>query len=322
MKKFAFVFLILAALFCLAACVPESQPNEPTPHMHNYGEWEITTAATCTQEGEKSRYCACGDTQTATVPATGHAYSEWETVKAPTCTEAGEKAKTCKCGDKLTEVIPATGHSYSEWATVKAPTCTEAGEKAKTCECGDKQTEAIPATGHDWKDATCESPKTCQSCGITDGEALGHINNGSGICSRCGEKCTIDMKTVVGHPDECNTTRYFGFCFYKNSADGIKLCWGGENLSGKTINYYTVTLYFYNAVGDPAYSEITGKSSKTIRYVGPIAPNKDLLIFGIVDYVPACSKVAVGEIVLEYSDGTTDSGWYGWATTYKNSSIK
>ena len=70
------------------------------------------------------------------------------------------------------------------------------------------------------------------------------------------------------------------------------------------------------------YSEITGKSSKTVKYVGPIKPNEDLIIFGIVDYVPACSKIVIGDITLEYSDGTSDTGWYGWSTTYRNSSIK
>ena len=133
---------------------------------------------------------------------------------------------------------------------------------------------------------------------------------------------TTIVDTVVGNPNDCSTISAFGFCYYKNSADGIKVCWGGENLSEKTINYYTITIYFYNSVGDPAYSEITGKSSKSIKYVGPVAPGEDLIIFGIVDYVPVCSKVLIGEITLEYADGTSDTGWYGLSTTYKNSSLK
>jgi hypothetical protein len=178
------------------------------------------------------------------------------------------------------------------------------------------------ATGHQWTPATCETAKTCTICNTTSGNPLGHIEGSDGYCSRCNQKITIDMNLRVGNPNDCDTISYFGFCYYKNSVDGIKVCWGGENLSGKTINYYSVTIYFYNSVGDPAYSEITGKSSKTIRYVGPIAPNADLLVFGIVDYVPTCSKVLIGEITLEYSDGTKETGWYGWYTTYRNSSIK
>jgi len=40
-----------------------------------------------------------------------HSYTETVT-KEPTCTEAGEKTYTCGCGDSYTETIPATGHNY------------------------------------------------------------------------------------------------------------------------------------------------------------------------------------------------------------------
>ena len=40
-----------------------------------------------------------------------HAYAETIT-KQPTCTEDGEKTLTCECGDTKTAVIPATGHNY------------------------------------------------------------------------------------------------------------------------------------------------------------------------------------------------------------------
>lgn len=39
-----------------------------------------------------------------------HDYKE-EITKEPTCTEAGEKTYTCDCGDSYTEEIPAKGHS-------------------------------------------------------------------------------------------------------------------------------------------------------------------------------------------------------------------
>lgn len=42
-----------------------------------------------------------------------HNYAETVT-KTPTCTEAGEKTLTCSCGDVKTESIPATGHSYGD----------------------------------------------------------------------------------------------------------------------------------------------------------------------------------------------------------------
>lgn len=291
---------------------------------HTYGESVVTKAATCTEKGVSEKTCnTCGDVKTEEIKADGHSYGEWSIKIDVTCNANGTKEKTCsKCKDAVTDIIVSEGHSFSSWITVKKATCTENGSMQQTCsKCGEVKTQAIKATGHNMSAATCTKAKTCNTCGKTEGSSLGHINV-DGYCSRCGDKVEIDMNTVVGNPNDCDTTSYFGFCYYKNSADGIKVCWGGENLSGKTINYYTVTIYFYNSVGDPAYSEITGKSSKTIKYVGPVAPNEDIIVYGIVDYVPVCSKVVIGEITLEYSDGTSDTGWYGWSTTYKNSAIK
>ena len=37
-----------------------------------------------------------------------------ETTKEPTCTESGEKTYTCDCGDSYTETIPETGHHYGD----------------------------------------------------------------------------------------------------------------------------------------------------------------------------------------------------------------
>lgn len=51
---------------------PATQPTEV--HTHQYGEWTVTTQATCTTDGVKQRVCECGETETQTVPATGHTY--------------------------------------------------------------------------------------------------------------------------------------------------------------------------------------------------------------------------------------------------------
>lgn len=160
-------------------------------HIHNY-VGEVTKEPTCTEKGEKTYTCDCGDSYTEEIPAKGHHFengectdcgekdpnhehSYTETItKEPTCTEAGEKTYTCDCGDSYTEEIPAKGHhfedgectdcgekdpdyhkhSYTETIT-KEPTCTEAGEKTYTCDCGDSYTEEIPAKGHHFVDGEC-----------------------------------------------------------------------------------------------------------------------------------------------------------------------
>ena len=71
---------------------------------------------------------------------------------------------------------------------------------------------------------------------------------------------------------------------------------------------------FYNPVGDPAYDEITHKNYVVKRYVGPIQPNDKLVCFNIIGYVPACSKVTLSTIKLEYADGTSETIEYGYST--------
>ena len=77
-------------------------------HEHSFGEWTVTTAPTCTEDGVESRGCICGYTETRAIKATGHKWGEWETVKKPTDYLSGKKERVCSvCGEKETEKIPA-----------------------------------------------------------------------------------------------------------------------------------------------------------------------------------------------------------------------
>ena len=64
-------------------------------HAHSYTS-EVTTAATCTENGVRTYTCSCGDSYTEEIPATGHNYS---------CTETDDSyVYTCEnCGDSYTE---------------------------------------------------------------------------------------------------------------------------------------------------------------------------------------------------------------------------
>lgn len=53
--------------------------------------------------------------------------------------------------------------------------------------------EPTPLHVHLWREATCTEPRTCQSCGMTEGEPLGHDATKAdywspGICLRCREE--------------------------------------------------------------------------------------------------------------------------------------
>lgn len=169
-------------------------------HKHNYVE-TVTKEPTCTEAGEKTYTCDCGDGYTEEIPAKGHHYEDGECTdcgekdpnhkhsyaetitKEPTCTEKGEKTYTCDCGDSYAEEIPAKGHhfedgectdcgekdpdyhehSYDEGVVTKEPTCTEKGEKTFTCSgCGHTYTEEIPAKDHNYEN------NICTNCGESD----------------------------------------------------------------------------------------------------------------------------------------------------------
>ena len=81
-----------------------------TAHTHTFGEWTVTTPATCTADGVETRTCACGETETRAIPATGHAFGDWTVTTPATCTADGVETRSCACGETETRAIPATGH--------------------------------------------------------------------------------------------------------------------------------------------------------------------------------------------------------------------
>ena len=81
-----------------------------TDHTHAFGAWTVTTPATCTADGVETRSCACGETETRAIPATGHTFGDWTVTTPATCTADGVETRSCACGETETRTIPATGH--------------------------------------------------------------------------------------------------------------------------------------------------------------------------------------------------------------------
>lgn len=159
------------------------------------------------------------------------------------------------------------------------------------------------------------SVATVTSNGVVTAVAAGTtqitITTSNGVSTGCN--VTVTKTPSIGAVNA--ESQIGGFSYYKNSADGITLYWQAPNNSGKTINYYTVHCAFYNAVGDPAYDEITHIATKDVKYVGPVAPNADLLVYGIIGYVPVCHKIVVEYVDLVYADDTTERVWLYHTTT-------
>ena len=183
-----------------------------TDHTHAFGNWEETTPATCTTDGVETRSCACGETETRAIPATGHTFGDWTVTTPATCTADGVETRSCACGETETRAIPATGHSFGEWTVTTPATCTVDGTETRTCSaCGETETRAIPATGHTFGDWTVTTPATCTAdgvetrscaCGETETRAIpatGHVDaDNDGKCDVCQ---TVLTPVNPGDPD-------------------------------------------------------------------------------------------------------------------------
>lgn len=112
-----------------------------------------------------------------------------------------------------------------------------------------------------------------------------------------------------------------GFCYAVNSADGVKVRWKATNLTGKTVKYYSVGIAVKNPVGDYCIDQITKEDVKWLKYVGPVAPGEDFIVFDIVGYYGAPHEIIIPLIELEYMDGTKEMVEYLYSTTEQHQRI-
>ena len=141
---------------------------------HNWGEWSVTTAATCTAAGVETRVCAndANHTETREIPMLAHTLTAHAAVAA-TCDTAGNSAYwSCDvCGRYFSDaegtteieenswVLAATG-SHTAGKAVEEnrveATCTAAGSVDLVVYCTacgaeiSRDTHVIPAVGHSW----------------------------------------------------------------------------------------------------------------------------------------------------------------------------
>ncbi len=111
---------VLCFSFMLTAC-SNSENNEnaqgtgtptptetptPTPHEHSYTS-EVTKEATCSEVGETTYTCSCGDTYKEDIAKINHTESDWIVVTEVTATTDGLQHKICTvCNEELaSEVI-------------------------------------------------------------------------------------------------------------------------------------------------------------------------------------------------------------------------
>lgn len=161
--------VIFALVF--AAC---SQPvYTSSDHIHKYGEWSLTTPATCLASGLESRVCTLNpkhvETQIISDP-NAHVWGAWAVTLAANCTDDGDGTHICTvCGvEDPNHVIPSLGgHAWGAWTITQAATCENVGSGSHYCTVcnAEDPTHDIPAIGHDWGAWETTTAATCESKG-------------------------------------------------------------------------------------------------------------------------------------------------------------
>ena len=84
--------------YCSVCGEELSRTNETLAALgHDWGDWEVTTEPTCTEDGEEARVCAndSSHVDTQSIAATGHDWGEWTVTKEATEDEEGVETRVC-----------------------------------------------------------------------------------------------------------------------------------------------------------------------------------------------------------------------------------
>lgn len=197
--------------------------GERKTENHAFADAGVITAATCTQDGEKSLACKCGATQTAAITATGHSYvytpaeanhqvtcrncdlntteehTNNTTTTQSTCVTQGKTVTTCsKCAYATEQILPlATTHAFGEWGG-------DSENHSRTCrDCTESQSGP-----HTWGTETVVTAATCKDAGVK-----------SSACTVCAKvkQVEIPKKTTHTYDNDCDDT--CNVCQEKRTAD-------------------------------------------------------------------------------------------------------
>lgn len=124
---------------------------------HNFGEWTVSVAPTCQDEGVETRVCkSCKKIQERTLDTVDHNWQKFYTVdEEPTCTEIGVAYIYCDDCDETcdTYYIPATEHCFGASEIIDYADCETDGLVVRMCKyCDETEEIVIPALGHCWTD--------------------------------------------------------------------------------------------------------------------------------------------------------------------------
>ncbi len=206
MKSFkrSLLLLLCVVMLVVGALVMASCSTECT---HEWGDWTVTTEATCMANGTETRTCsACGEAETRSIDKVGHTFSTYVADGNATCMADGTKTATCTTdGCTAKDTVADTGskkaHSFTNYTSNGDATCQADGTKTAACDTeGCTATETVTDTGskkeHSFTNYTSNGDATCQADGTK-----------TATCDYygCIEKDTV---TDVGSKKEHSFTKY------------------------------------------------------------------------------------------------------------------
>jgi hypothetical protein len=116
------------ATAAIVAAIAALEVYDPCADGHDYGDWAMTTPATCTEPGLETRICANDSShmETRAIAANGHSYVGVVTPMTPE--SDGFTTYTCSvCGDSyIGDYVDAVPHNW-EIVEIVTPTCLDMG---------------------------------------------------------------------------------------------------------------------------------------------------------------------------------------------------
>ena len=168
--------VISLCMFCKEEMSGTKKVNKNSRLGHDWSDWNITKAATCTEKGAQTRECfRCDITEDQEIPALTHQPGEWIVISEATCTAEGKSSLSCTVCDAVlqTKTIGKIDHIPGEWVLVSEATCAAEGKKTLSCTVCEtvidtEISEKLAHTPGEWvvvSEATCISEgKTTLSC--------------------------------------------------------------------------------------------------------------------------------------------------------------
>ncbi len=229
--KRSLLLLLCVAMLVAGAIVMSACSKDCTEH--DWGNWTVTTAATCIAEGTETRTCnECGETDTRKIDKVAHSFSTYVSDGNATCTADGTKTATCTTSgctakDTVADAGSKKAHTFTNYTSNGDANCQKDGTKTATCDTeGCTATETVTDAGskkahsfttyHSDNNATCAADGTktavcdwygCQETDTVADEGSKKSHSFTNYVSNNDATCVLDgTKTATCSFNGCSET--------------------------------------------------------------------------------------------------------------------